>query len=169
MTTQPTDEGRAVTIRRAARVIVLDPGERILLLAARDPADGRVVWFLPGGGIEPGESIEEAARRELQEEVGLDGPLLLLGPVWTRHHDFSWNGKAVSQDEWFFVHRMETQLDAATVRPAGAEEAFFEGAVWATVAELADWGEMMAPSRMAELLPPLLAGQLPEEPIDSGV
>jgi len=156
-------------VRRAARILLVDPRQRILLLAARDPADGRVVWFLPGGGIEPGESIEQAARRELHEEVGLDRPLSLLGPVWTRHHEFTWNGRQVIQDEWFFVARLEAELDAASVQPAGAEGSFFEGARWAGVAELEAWSEIMAPRRLPELLLPILAGELPSEPIDTGV
>ena len=161
--------GLAPVVRRAARVLLIDPRDRILLLGARDPADGRVVWFLPGGGIEPGESIERAARRELLEEVGLGGELPLSGPVWTRHHDFTWNGRRVTQDEWFFVLRLAAELDAASIQPAGAEAAVFEGARWAGLAELAAWSEIMAPRRLPELLAPILAGELPAEPIDTGV
>jgi 8-oxo-dGTP pyrophosphatase MutT (NUDIX family) len=163
-----SDASRQPVVRRAARVLLIDPADRILLLAARDPADGRVVWFLPGGGIEPGESIEQAARRELREEVGLGEPLSMLGPVWTRHHDFSWNGRRVVQDEWFSVVRMNAALDAGTVQPEGAEEAFFMGARWASLAELAAWPAIMAPRRLPELLTPILAGDLPGEPIDTG-
>lgn len=165
----PTEaEPQRVVVRRAARIIVIDAHRRVLVFAARDPADGRLVWFLPGGGIEPGETIEQAARRELAEEVGLVEPLELSGPVWTRHHDFSWNGDAISQDEWIFVHRLEQPVDAATIGPSTAEAVFFEGARWATVADLTDWPHVMAPRRLAELLPPLLAGELPDAPIDAG-
>ena len=45
-------------VRTAARVILIDTAERVLLLGARDPADGRVVWFVPGGGVEADESLE---------------------------------------------------------------------------------------------------------------
>lgn len=73
-------DGRPVIDRPTARVIALDDAGRVLLFQiedlpfphAGDPDGGRplVFWITPGGGVEPGESFEEAARRELQEETG---------------------------------------------------------------------------------------------------
>ena len=51
-------------------MLCLDVAERLLLLHWKDPVDGKLVWEPPGGGIEPGESAIEAARRELIEETG---------------------------------------------------------------------------------------------------
>jgi 8-oxo-dGTP diphosphatase len=63
--------------RVGSAVIVIDQ-ERVLLGArAKDPNRGK--WILPGGKIEPFESIEEAARREIREETGLE--IELLGPA----------------------------------------------------------------------------------------
>ncbi len=157
-------------VRTAARVILIDPDDRVLLLSARNPADQKVFWFVPGGGVEAGESLEQAAMRELSEEVPQAAGVELHGPVWTRQLDYSWNGRRISQAEFFFVGRLRAPFPAEAVDVGGAEAQFFEGARWATLSDLAEWpaGEIMAPRRLAELLVPILAGQLPMTPIDAG-
>ena len=74
------DDGAGLRIRSAARAVVIDDRHRILLVRwdfPERPALGlpqMSVWGTPGGGIEPGEEIEPALRRELAEELGLDDP-----------------------------------------------------------------------------------------------
>jgi acetyl-CoA carboxylase carboxyl transferase subunit beta len=63
--------------RIGSAVIVVD-GDRVLL-GARGKEPNRGKWILPGGKIEPFESIGEAARREIREETGLE--IELEGPV----------------------------------------------------------------------------------------
>lgn len=68
--------GPALLLTPAAGICLFDEEGRILL--ARHHHDG--AWATPGGGVEPGESPEEAARREFEEEVGLTvGELALVG------------------------------------------------------------------------------------------
>ena len=53
--------------RPAARVLLLDAKDRCLLFSWKPPN----VWITPGGGLEPGDTYEQAALRELLEETGL--------------------------------------------------------------------------------------------------
>jgi 8-oxo-dGTP diphosphatase len=53
-----------------ASAVIVQDGR--LLLARRREREGSVLWALPGGAIEPGESAEQAAEREALEETGLD-------------------------------------------------------------------------------------------------
>ena len=53
---------------RSAAIII----ENGSVLLVRRIKEGREYWVLPGGSIEPGESHEEACRREVREETGLD-------------------------------------------------------------------------------------------------
>lgn len=59
----------------AASVAVFRADGRVLLATrTRPPADG--LWSLPGGKVEPGETLEEAALRELIEEVGVEARIV---------------------------------------------------------------------------------------------
>ena len=67
-------------------VVLLRPGAVLLIRRGRPPNQG--AWSLPGGAQELGETAEQAARRELREETGLEaGPLLLAANVDSIHRD----------------------------------------------------------------------------------
>jgi 8-oxo-dGTP pyrophosphatase MutT (NUDIX family) len=150
-------------VRPTARVVVLDPDGRVLLLGARltDPAvpPGDVLfWYTPGGGVEDGESVREAAARELAEEIGLVvEPAALEGPVWFRRHVGPFAGVDVDSRETFFVLRDVVH----EVDPAGRTELELLGEEphrWWTPAEIAAADVEFAPRELAAVLPEVLAG-----------
>jgi 8-oxo-dGTP pyrophosphatase MutT (NUDIX family) len=147
-------------MREAARVLIYDAERRLLLFEARDGAARW--WVAPGGGLEPGESFEDAARREAEEETGFS---IELGPwVWTRRHRFMFEGRQHDQYERFFVARSyEPRGKAAKL------DSYIVGSRWWSLAEIATSSEDFAPRRLAALLGDILDARYPARPIDCGV
>jgi 8-oxo-dGTP pyrophosphatase MutT (NUDIX family) len=150
-------------VRPTARVLVLDPAGRVLLLGARlsgpHEVPGEVLfWYTPGGGVEDGESVRGAAVRELAEEIGLVAdPTALEGPVWFRRHLGAFGGVDIDSRETFFVLRDVEH----TVDGAGRTELEVLGDEphrWWTAEEIATSAETFAPADLAEALAPLLHG-----------
>jgi 8-oxo-dGTP pyrophosphatase MutT (NUDIX family) len=153
-------------IRAAARAVVLDPDDRVLLVHWVNTDHDVDVWLTPGGGVDPGEDAAEALRRELREETGLDAAV--AGPViWTRRHAFPWYGRMVEQHETFVLLRtpaFEPRPDPAALEIEGVRDVR-----WWTVDEIASSRETFAPRRLAALLRDLLRDGAPTQPRDTGI
>jgi 8-oxo-dGTP pyrophosphatase MutT (NUDIX family) len=161
--------------RQAARAVVLDRDDRVLLLKARDPfAPHKGEWWeLPGGGMEPGEESHRAAAREVLEETGLDD--VEVGPcVWQHDARFTFAGMRFEQLEHIHVARWSGTSTGAPYRPGGLEaiEAMaFSGFGWWSVGELSDLqrdGGRIIPPWLPEQLPRYLAEGAPPEPVHLG-
>ena len=65
--------------RLSAHAVITDAAERVLLLKADY---GDQAWGLPGGGLEPGETLHEALSRECREELGCEVTVGYLSGVY---------------------------------------------------------------------------------------
>jgi 8-oxo-dGTP pyrophosphatase MutT (NUDIX family) len=156
--------------RSIARALVLDPSDRLLLIGYQaqrpiDPArpDERLFWFMPGGGIEPGETPEEALRRELSEEIGVHDAT--LGPWIARcEGPFTLFEKPRHARETYALVRLPSDwID--TSRLAETESNPILDVRWWRLDDLAATSDPVEPQGLADLARRAVAGSLPDAPV----
>jgi 8-oxo-dGTP pyrophosphatase MutT (NUDIX family) len=151
--------------RPIARGIVLDPANRIFLIgyeAIRDLGGTRKFWFMPGGGLEPGESYEQALARELEEEIGIVGA---AGPqvAWCDGPFGLFEKKRDAKERYFAVRLPDDRVD--TARLAETESSPILETRWWTLDALAATSDRVEPAGLAALAERVAAGDLPPEPV----
>jgi len=157
----------SLPIRVAARVLLVDEAERVLLLRSVDPADGSVFWYPPGGGIEPDEDAAQAAVREVWEETGLGG-VRLDGEVWRRRHRFTWGATTYDQREQWFLARVANFEHVPQALSASEQQEITEFRWWG-LAEMDHTDDLLTPRALPALLRALLTDGVPAEPIQIDV
>ena len=157
-------------VREAVRAVVLDRDQRVLLFRAfPDNTRSRFFWITPGGGVAAGESASTALRRELTEECGLVAAE--IGPlIWVRDHVFPipHSGQLTRQRERFYLVRVD--LHEVDVSGWDDFERIFMGEHrWWTVSEIQASADEFAPHRLGDLLADLVNGDIPSEPVETGI
>ena len=138
--------------RTGGRVLLLDPGNRLLLIHER-LEDGSTHWLTPGGGVEGHEHPRDAARREAMEETGIAIALAAdAEPVLTTRRDWSWAGVDYDQVDHFFVARVPAGTQVTPRGLTAVEQQTLIETRWWSSAELHATDAVLLPLDLADVL-----------------
>ncbi|MBN1433319.1 NUDIX domain-containing protein [Candidatus Fermentibacterales bacterium] len=151
--------------RNSCKVIVIGFDGRVLLTRNRDALGD--FFLLPGGGQRFGETLRDAARREVLEETGYSvdvGRLLLVRDYIARNHEFCLEEGDVHQVEFMFEGRiLDGRVTPDTAAGGSSPDAWQTGFEWVPVEDLATFAgtgdRRIYPSVLAGLIPMLARGE----------
>lgn len=160
------------TIRNTVRLLLFNDNNELLLMRVESfdiatPTGKRNerFWCTLGGQIESGESLHDAALRELYEEAGIKAHEVELGPVvWINELDLIIHGKPTSLYQQFIVARTSQTtvcLDNATPE----EQDVVKELRWFSLEQIKANNETIFPTFLADYLPSIIAGQHPQKPL----
>ena len=158
--------------KQTIRILLINPDNEILLMRAIDPtttsmdrAPRAAFWCTIGGKIEAGETVEQAAHRELFEETGLREADIKFGPiVWYGKHEMIISGKHVELDEQFIVAYTNKEVQISSENFTDNEKSVVTHQAWLSLDSIVNHHEAIFPAILKTHLAPILAKNYPLEP-----
>jgi len=147
-------------IRHAARTVLYAPGDAVLLLKMNLPWIPGGAWTLPGGGIEPGESAESCARREVLEETGL-ALNCKVEPIWHTTISFVFQNRPRESREQYFLARVP-RFEPTMENMFDYERSWAIKFKWWSPAEMLATEDQFSPRQMPGLIGEISEGFVPE-------
>ncbi len=146
------------------KLLLVDERDRVLLIRSAALGAGAPCWYPVGGGVEVGESLQQAAVREAYEETGLS-TLPAGAPVWTRQHTYDYDGRTVDVHEDWLLHRVK-HFEPMPAGLSESEARNITGFRWWGAEELSQTTDTVFPPRLGQLLSALVRDGLPRDPVD---
>ena len=154
-------------VRKSSRAIVLNKQNQIFLFRYIFDffAEQESIWITPGGALDEGESFEEALKRELFEELGIElsepAPFAFYRtPLYELK-----SGETVRSEERFYLVRLD-ETEFFYSNWTESENKRMTAGRWWSLEEIKASGEKFFSEDILEILERLSQGEIPKEPIE---
>lgn len=164
-------------VRNSVKLILLNENNELLLMSTDDKEiqgkegnyNGKF-WQMVGGKIEEGETLREAAYRELFEETGLKKEQVqVLDPVWYGEVDLMMHGK-LTKVKQSFVPARTSSPNVSMENLTDEEKPVCTKLEWFSSDKIKDCPDIIYPVLLTDpkYLPAILQGNIPKDiiPID---